>query len=341
MSQPTEKSDENKNSKYKSFITLLFIAIAVVFVGGKVVRDPLAVWSAFCNIAIVVLGFGAVIFVHEFGHFAAAKAVGIMVEGFSLGFGPIVISFKRVRQGLQIRVLPSLLPGRDGEGALRVVIPLSGKKDGETEYRINLIPLGGFVKMLGQEDVASDKPSDDPRAFPNKAVWKRSIVISAGVIMNVICGAIVFMIVFGRGYAMPPAIVGDVLAHSPAAQAGIRSGDVITAINGKEPFGFMDVFIAAAFADEDEKINLTVKHSDESVETLAVAPKLNEALDIKAFGFSKPSTLTIDKPSMVKTYLNTANFPRSSTPCRAEASATPLTYPSNEPTLSDKPASTP
>jgi len=295
MTEPAEKSEKHPKSSLKPSFTLLIIMVVVVLLGYKVARDPVAAWSAFCNIAIVVLGFGAVIFVHELGHFIAAKSVGILVEGFSLGFGPIVISFKKVQGGLQVRILPSLIPGRHGRGALRAVIPLPWRQDGDTEYRINLIPLGGFVKMLGQEDVAADKPSDDPRAFGNKAVWQRSIVIAAGVTMNVICGAVVFMIVFAKGYAMPPAVAGDVAPLRPAALAGIRPGDVITAVNGNKPFGFLDVFIAAAFTDEDEKVNLTVSHPDGSVETLALMPEKDDSSGIKVFGIEKPYTLSIAK----------------------------------------------
>ena len=135
------------------------------------------------------LGLGLVVFVHELGHFLAAKAVGIKVEQFAFGFG------KR----------------------------LFGFKIGETDYRVNLVPLGGYVKMLGQEDfkglTENDKP--DPRSYESKTVGQRFFVIAAGVIMNIILSAVLFVTVglVGREFAAP--VVGDTTVGSPAHSAVI------------------------------------------------------------------------------------------------------------------------
>src|SRR5207253_4218993 len=81
---------------------------------------------------------------------------------------------------------------------------------GETEYRLNWIPLGGYVKMLGQDDMNPNAISEDPRAYPQKSVGARMLVISAGVIMNIILAALLFMGLFTFGHKVPPAVVGGI-----------------------------------------------------------------------------------------------------------------------------------
>ena len=152
-------------------------------------------------IILVILGFGLVIFVHELGHFLLAKRVGIKVERFALGMGP----------------------------------RLFGVKYGETDYCVNLLPVGGYVKMLGQEDF---KPLEeggpgDPGAYSNKSVGARIAVVSSGVVMNVIFAAILFIIVGLVGIRRPAAIVGGVEEGYPAAQAKIVWDSVEPAAGGQ------------------------------------------------------------------------------------------------------------
>ena len=160
---------------------------------------------------LVVLG--VLIFVHEAGHFLAAKAVGVQVLRFSLGFGPPVVSFKR----------------------------------GETEYWISWIPLGGYVKMAGLEDEGiageleggkSDVPADPARAFDKKPVWARVVVLIAGVTMNVI---LAFVLYTGIGAVLgTPQIASTqidsvdtrALPAGAAALAALRFGDRILRLNG-------------------------------------------------------------------------------------------------------------
>jgi len=136
----------------------------------------------------LLIGLGLVIFVHELGHFLLAKAVKIKVERFALGFGPRLWGFRR----------------------------------GETDYCVNLLPLGGYVKMLGQEDFKPLKAGEgDARAFNNKPVWARLAVVSAGVVMNVIFAAVLFVIVCLVGIPEPAPIIGAVVPGSPASLAEI------------------------------------------------------------------------------------------------------------------------
>src|SRR5207249_2376904 len=107
---------------------------------------------------------------------------------------------------------------------------------GETEYVLSAVPLGGYVKMLGEAEVADPKvpATTDPRAYINKSVGARMAIISAGVIMNVILGMACFVFAYGRGGTMEtPAKIGAVLAGTPAYEAGIQAGDEIVAIDGR------------------------------------------------------------------------------------------------------------
>jgi regulator of sigma E protease len=180
------------------------------------------------NILLVVLGLGFVIFVHELGHFLAAKAFGVKCEKFYVGFDvPISI------------------------GPIRLPSKLTHFQWGETEYGIGIIPLGGYVKMLGQDDdprrlkeeaerirevdpnAQSMDPGRvrlDPRSYPAKPVFARMIIISAGVIMNLIFGVLMAAVAFRIGVPYEPAIVGSVMPGDPAWKAGIRPGDQIVQV---------------------------------------------------------------------------------------------------------------
>ena len=285
----TDDSQANKtgNKALRLVILLVVVVLAVQFA----LKDFERLW----NICVVLLGFGAVIFVHELGHFVAAKSVGILVEAFSLGFGPVVLGISRVKGGYLVRVFPTLVLGDNEHGALSFTIPSIQARQGETEYRISLIPLGGFVKMLGQEDTGGDKPSDNPRSFGNKAIWQRMIVIAAGVFMNALSALIVFTAVFSNGIELNPATVGDVVKGMPAEKAGLKPGDDIIAIDGEENVGLTNLIIAAAFADKGEKVPLKVRHTDGTEETYHIEPSdsSESSSGLRAFGIMPASTLTV------------------------------------------------
>src|SRR5437588_1742415 len=174
-------------------------------------------------VALMIFGFGFVVFFRELGHFLAAKWVGIRVEQFAVGFGQALFSW---RKGIGWRVgntqkeysqrIDDYLarnnkveqPGTAADEQRREAEKTLGL--GETEYRLNWIPLGGYVKMLGQDDLKPNAIADDPRAYNRKTVGQRMIVVSAGVIMNIILAAIGFMVVFLIGFDAPPPVVGRV-----------------------------------------------------------------------------------------------------------------------------------
>ena len=152
----------------------------------------------------MAFGLGFVIFLHELGHFLLAKWNGVKVEKFSIGFGPTLFGFRR----------------------------------GETEYVLAAVPLGGFVKMLGEGPEDEANKSTDPRAYPNKSVWARMAIISAGVIMNLLLGLACFVYAYGQGMEETPAKIGGVMAGSPAYEAGIQPGDEVVAIDGRRDITF-------------------------------------------------------------------------------------------------------
>ena len=185
------------------------------------------------NYLLVFLGFSIVIFFHELGHFLAAKWCDVRVDKFAIGFGREIFGFTR----------------------------------GETRYSFNILPLGGYVKMLGQDDVAIDKSGewivkDDPHAFTSKPVGQRMIIVSAGVVMNLIFAAVAFMIVFMIGMKTLAPEVGLVLPGSPAESAGLRTGDVITEINGKDVKEFDDIRPSVILSAEGESLQITLDRPD-------------------------------------------------------------------------------
>jgi regulator of sigma E protease len=156
---------------------------------------------------------GVLIFVHELGHFVAAKRVGIKVLKFQLGFNPTVLSFRR----------------------------------GDTEYSIGALPLGGYVKMAG--DNPDEKRRGEPDEFLSKSKWERFQVLIMGPAMNILLAVALTAIVLYRGGEVPayqdqPPIVGNVAASSPAAAVGIQPGDRILTVAGRSVETWEDFFIA-------------------------------------------------------------------------------------------------
>lgn len=184
-------------------LTTLIACLFVAVIGGVLLsraKEPLfeiATWSK------VILGLGLVIFIHELGHFLAAKWCDVHVQTFSIGFGPPLFG-------------------------------ICAYKWGETNYKIAWLPLGGYVKMVGEGD-DSEESEDDPRSFKNKAVWQRMIIISAGVVMNVILGSVFFIGVYmTHGIRHVPGVVSNVDPGGPAWVKGLRSGAEIEQIGWRK-----------------------------------------------------------------------------------------------------------
>jgi len=281
------------NKRFRVILFVVVVFVAVVYLTAQNI-------NTFGNILLTMVGFGSVVLVHEFGHFIVAKLSGIKVEAFSIFMPPTLFGVQRTENGFKFRILPKLFAkegDESGEGGLSFTIGGKGKAS-ETEYRLGLIPFGGFVKMLGQEDTGPVKTSDDPRSFANKPASIRAAVLAAGVVFNVISAVIIFMIVFLIGINLTPAVVGGVVPDSPAARAGLEAGDEIIEVAGKkDDLDFSNIGIAAALSGRDEKVPLRVRHKDGSEEDLALVAEQLPGEPLKAFGIFLPMSLTIGRLS--------------------------------------------
>lgn len=245
------------------------------------------------SVMLLVLGFGFVVFWHELGHFLAAKAVGIKVEQFAVGFGQAILCW---RKGIGVTVGTSAdqyrsriaaefekrkgmsLELQDVEGGGSYPTAETERKIarelglGETEYRWNWMPLGGYVKMLGQDDLDPNVKVNDPRAYNNKSVPARMLVIVAGVVMNVILSALLFMGLYLIGHNVPPAMVGVVMAGSPAQEAGLMVGDRVLSIDGDTAADFNKIALHVALSEEGRALPVVVMREGKEV-TLSVTPR--------------------------------------------------------------------
>jgi len=237
------------------------------------------------NVLVVLLGFGSVVLVHEFGHFLVAKLGGIKVEAFSIFMPPTLVGIRKTKEGFKFRFLPGFSSDQTEESAEPIE---------ETEYRIGVFPFGGYVKLLGQEDTGPVKQVDDARSFANKPMGIRAAVIAAGVTFNVISAALIFMIVFLVGIRLPPPVVGNVLPQSPAARAGLQPGDEFVMIDGKtKDLDFTIILIAAALSNANERVPVTIRHPDGSTEHLSLTAESLPGAQFRDFGIEPPQSLTI------------------------------------------------
>jgi regulator of sigma E protease len=263
------------------------------------------------NILLVLVGFGAVVLIHEFGHFIVAKLCGIKVEELSIFMPPILFGIKKQERGWRIRVLPELLreERKESEGEPTSESPEADLDDGllsfnvgrkmvagETEYRIGLIPFGGFVKMLGQEDVGSVKTNPDPRSFANKPVLARAAVLTAGVTFNVISAVIVYIIVFLMGINLAGPTVGGVLPGSPAEKAGIKAGDEIIEVAGEDGrLDFSDIMMPGVLSAKGEQIPIKIRREDGSIIDISLAAEQTPGAKFRSFGIKRAESLNIAK----------------------------------------------
>ncbi|RMH26061.1 MAG: hypothetical protein D6693_07860, partial [Planctomycetota bacterium] len=221
------------------------------------------------NLLLVIVGFGGVIFIHELGHFLAAKWMGVRVLQFAIGFGSALVSY---RKGLGWRV------GSSEKEYKRLIEdePLGlAERDPETvsptEYRLNWIPFGGYVKMLGQEDIDPAATSAEPDSYSQKPVWRRMVIISAGVVMNIVLAAALFMVVYMVGRTAATPRIGAIAPGSPAQAAALVSGDPagtpaalapgdrVVRIAGARPKSFNDVSLEVIMASPGEPVRIEVQ----------------------------------------------------------------------------------
>jgi regulator of sigma E protease len=220
-------------------------------VGHRALRRQAVTPDRALEILIIVVRFvvviGVLILVHEWGHFIFARLMKVGVERFSIGFGPVLLRWR-------------------------------GK---ETEYCLSAIPMGGYVKMMGEENPLEGgeaQPYDRDKAFALKPLWARFLIVFAGPGMNFVLAVLIFILVFATvGRAVWPATIGRVLDGSPAAAAGLRSGDVVVAVN-EQPVRYWEDLDAVLVRAGGRPLALRVKRGD-GEQAVTVTPRLKPVTD--------------------------------------------------------------
>jgi len=196
---------------------------------------------------------GVLIFVHELGHFLAARRHGVRVLVFSLGFGPKILKVKR----------------------------------GDTEYCVSAVPLGGYVKMAGENP--EDPRSGQPDEFLSKTKWQRFQILFAGPAMNILLAVVVTAFVLGiQGVRQPvyfdqPALIGSVITGSPAEKAGIQRGDRVVTISGDQIGTWKDLELAIGLRRPNRDMSVTVLRNGQNV-TMNVVPVAEGRYEVSDIG---------------------------------------------------------
>ncbi len=202
-------------------------------------------FSQITRILQVALGIGAVIFVHELGHFIAARLCKVRVEIFSLGFGPKLLAWKR----------------------------------GTTTYQLALVPMGGYVKMAGEESAPGELPLPDE--LPAKSVGQRFFIYSGGVLMNVLFALVVLPPLLFYGVPFPEPLIGAVAAGGPAWKAGLTPGTRVLAVDGEPVISFEDLHTQIGLSSKDEIPLLVRAAGSDSATLVNVRPGYAKGQGIK------------------------------------------------------------
>ena len=200
------------------------------------------------KILLLLFILGIIILVHEFGHFIWAKTFGVHIYEFSIGMGPLLHTHK-------------------------------GKKDG-INYNIRAIPIGGFVSMAGEvydsgEVDENNKKIKKDKLMCNKKCWQRLIILFSGVVNNFILEIVILFIytlIWGGGAITPKVL--NVVENKPAAAAGLKSGDVITNINGYNVSSWDKAQIILYYKNTNEYYTFEVKHTDGTKEEIKIKPEI-------------------------------------------------------------------
>jgi regulator of sigma E protease len=202
-----------------------------------VLTGILSNYSSFLvSLGYFILVLGILVFVHEFGHFLFAKKLGVGVITFSLGFGPKLI----------------------------------GRKIGETQYQISAVPLGGYVKLIGEDRRDEVKEEDRARSFSFKPIWKRALIIFAGPFFNMFLTLVIYCFSFGffgipqEPLPLPPKI-GGLSSGLPAEKAGLKTGDVILSIDNTGITTWNDL-ASVIRKSEGKELSIKVKRNEEIIE---------------------------------------------------------------------------
>lgn len=219
------------------------------------------------TVLTVVIVLGALIFVHELGHFLIAKAFKVRVESFSLGFGPKVW----------------------------------GKVVGETEYRLSAVPLGGYVKLFGEGPREEVAETERHRSFIHKKMWQRGFIVAAGPLSNLVFAFFIFFITFIIfGKPTLPTTVGGIQPGMPAEKAGLKPGDQIIQINGRSVREWDELAENIREGGTQPRVISFVREG--KVSSIKITPVLatyrdlfGEEVTIPAVGIAASSDVTLDR----------------------------------------------
>ena len=236
--------------------------ITAVFADGSGVLSTLLGYGHTFFAAILVLG--ALIFVHELGHFLVAKKLGVGVEKFSLGFGPKIF-------GMQI---------------------------GDTEYMLSAVPLGGYVKLAGEDP--DEECQNKEHSFSESSVWSRLAIVSAGPLFNLLFAVLIFSIVYMVGVPTLAAAIGKVREGSPALKAGLLVGDKITAIDGK-PVKLWDELRETVHNSPNKELNFTISRNQKELDIVIIPESrktknlFGEDISVGLIGIEPESTFVTER----------------------------------------------
>lgn len=212
------------------------------------------IWNNVWPYAIAVILFLILIIIHEFGHFIAAKLLGVKVNEFAVGFGPKLFS----------------------------------KQLGETKYAVNLIPLGGYCAMEGE-----DEGSSDSRAFCNKSAWRRFLIVVMGAVFNLILGLIIIAIILAPSDRFTSTTIAEFHKDAISSQSGLMVDDEIVKVDGRRIYTTYDLSYAFTNVD-DGKIDITVLRNGDKKEIKDVKFKTSKAegisyleVDFYVYGIEK------------------------------------------------------
>ena len=206
----------------------------------------------------VVLGISVLIFLHELGHFVAAKRCGVRVETFAVGFGPALVSFQR----------------------------------GGTSYKLCCIPLGGYIKMAGEQEEGPH--SGKPDEFLAKSPGQRAIILGAGVAMNAAFAVFAFVVALSMGMRFTPTRVGYVERGTPAWVQGIKPGDVIRKVRGRPIDDFEDLVPTIAFTSPKEVLEVEIDRDGQRL-IKQIAPQYDSERGMARLGIQPASSLEVEQ----------------------------------------------
>ncbi|HKJ98192.1 MAG TPA: RIP metalloprotease RseP [Desulfotignum sp.] len=192
-----------------------------------------------------VIVIGVLVFIHELGHFLAARFFKVGVDVFSLGFGPKIFT----------------------------------KKHGRTEYCISAIPLGGYVKMVGEESGKPVDPKDTAVSFSHKPLSHKSLIVAAGPVFNFLLAIVIFYVLYQfSGLYLAKPVIGEVLDNTPAQEAGLMPGDVIQKIDNRKIQSFEDITQIVA-TSQGQTMEIQVSRDGRPV-SISLRPKKSEAKNV-------------------------------------------------------------